>query len=1372
VTPRLLLTCAHCVKQLDVGHTVAILYGATEYPATILHKSPPHIDRDPPPWPWPDLAVLDVGCDIAEYLRLVDRIPLVGGSLKTFGFPTDADIGGEEGHVRYEGRAFIRQFDDRSRLKLGGGHIPRGMSGAPLYDSDIDGIVGMITDTSSPTREEGGHATPSFYLVDGADMLRDLIPRRPSGGAPSAPTPETPPSPRATVGSMALDAWAAPTATSATAAKSATVDVVESLADVDRSREWSPHIGAGLDESRQLRRKGRPEDAVRLATALSRDADMRSVPSQARAAVLRELALAMLQARGRADEEVRDLVERARELDPGDARQIILDVEIVAEDSGDEQALLLFPAESIPEIEVVRAGILIRVGQSENAIASIESLPQEHQKDPRTLRLLALAHAGLRHRAEATAIADAIAPFSDQDAQVGFVAAYVFLLGSMPTQYWPRFPWSWPQPFPRDATIEDQAQQGRLRRASMILTDILETSQVKGDERANLMTWKFASVVLDSQRREEAILEARRQIESTSPNYRLVPWIAAFELPIDTTATINGLHQRIESGEAQPEEILVVAADAIGQGDGEGAEQVLRSSHAHFEGAGARSNWLIFLIQALLVQGKIDQAERHATELPSDERRKAELMIAETREGDEAARIVELMRRYAEDRDPLTLLVASGIAYRVKDWAFLADHGESLLGSFGTIETARFAIYGSYNAARYYDALERYAQYAADDRAVPADLVRVRALALERLGDPKASEAFETLIDIEPSAKNFALSGASAVRRGDVATAVVLAQRVADLSDLPAEVSLQFAVWTRLHNRDLSRVLWRRAMEVGIPDELVPTAFMLARQLDVEAEARTLAESMGRLGSEGRVGITMVSQENIVEVLRHQAERASDVFARYRRGELPIHLVCAGTNLDLVRSHVTIPRANAASGAEGWNPIFVRHGGRGSTDAAGAFENRSPFLDVTSYLLAADLGILEEIQWAFSRLYVAPDLAGVLSAEREHLLSSSPSQIGALTEIIQLVDSNRIKIIDETPAKYATTYGGTVCDWAGSENDGAPSLTPRRLVDVLQLGGAIGAADHKKAVEALGNLQEASGLNPIAGSPLVLKWNVPETLAEGGVLGALARRYALVLERGYISHIRNELARMQADEAIADWVRQALETLRTGITKNTIRRVPEIASQSDDAGEVRLATSLVSGVAQDPMFAVVDDRFMSGYPYRGDGTPIVTTYELLGHMRRTGVIGDDRYFEILTEMRRRGLMYIPLSTQEILRHVRRSRIENAMLVPTEELRTLERYICSALLDREAMNATSGAAEGPLAGQAPFLMATSTAIRSAISILADEGSVESHGLANWIRNHLIIDGLPGYGMSAYAPGSKSESAIDVEGAGFIADWIIR
>ena len=518
------------------------------------------------------------------------------------------------------------------------------------------------------------------------------------------------------------------------------------------------------------------------------------------------------------------------------------------------------------------------------------------------------------------------------------------------------------------------------------------------------------------------------------PNYRALPWVDAFDLDIDTKPALETLREMADKGEASGEVVLALAASSLNSRQDADVLDTLSKFDAVFDSKPLRSKRALFRLEALQRLHRADTEIQAALEEISepDDKRAAALSIATNAPTAQEA-ISRLHAQWRETHDSIALLSACEIAHQEQNWQFLSDNAIELFDAFRNISAARLGVYGAFNVQDFATVEIVFGKLATTRMQIPSDILRIRAAALDRMGSPSSIAAYSDLLEAYPTDENIYLVGYATLRRGDYAGVATLAQRVEGISDLSARTAFAFASWLRPTNPNLARALWRRGMALGTPaDEFVLLAFHLAHELGISEEAAALREPMVRLGKEGAAGIRLVSQEDAMRTLREASERSATLYHQYRLGQIPVHILCSYTNANFLKTHVLQPRVN--SKATPWTPVFVRHGGR-RVEELGTLRER-PFLDITSYLLAADLGLIDKLVNGFAGMLISDNLVATL-AQLHSDVAINEGVLDSFRRTSTFAKSVEKLLVPYREAGNLKAEGITVVDWDTPENRGA-----------------------------------------------------------------------------------------------------------------------------------------------------------------------------------------------------------------------------------------------------------------------------------------------------------------------------------------------
>ncbi len=187
VPDKHILTCAHVVMQaLDLRRTSSL-------PEAHLHLDFPFVapgrafnarlvcwqpdDED-------DIAVLELETippATAYSVRLVDVQELWGHSFRAFGFPNDYDKGVWASGVLRQGQ--VGGWIQIEAINVPGHRVVQGFSGTPVWDEQLDGVVGMVIESDRQAQTKAAYIIPTTLLVKAwPNLSQQTIPPCPYRG--------------------------------------------------------------------------------------------------------------------------------------------------------------------------------------------------------------------------------------------------------------------------------------------------------------------------------------------------------------------------------------------------------------------------------------------------------------------------------------------------------------------------------------------------------------------------------------------------------------------------------------------------------------------------------------------------------------------------------------------------------------------------------------------------------------------------------------------------------------------------------------------------------------------------------------------------------------------------------------------------------------------------------------------------------------------------------------------------------------------------------------------------------------------------------------------------------------------------------------
>lgn len=1338
-----MLTAAHVVRD---NEPLQVEFNDQRLAASIRFIKPEKLLVNTSAGRHPDIALLHIAnCPSLPWYPQLDRgTPGTDAIISMFGFGTDCSAGGDSIKANFDGASF---HDNPKKLlvyRLRGNRMAPGLSGAPAYIEDSPSrIIGIAVETRDESFPFGGYVVP---LSDILNLLSDVVPEL------DVVTSGTPPSDFEPMPDIAI------VARSISSTKSRNLELL-------------------IDRAERERRQMRPSAAIRTSQEAVAMAEQ-GAPQAQLARALRTYAIALEHDQTQR-ELAKSLAGRAFALDEDSAAdERVRAILAFAEHGVPESALEIITPQFTSELEIIRAGFLLSSSPSE-ARRIILALPPLDAERPRARRIRLWAAIIERNPSEMIALAEPLLIASREDFSISYIVLFAFYVAGIPTPLWPDTIEGWPEPIPSNEVIDTPSQRERFAAAAAIAETILRESEVDDTQREYLEIWRLACLCLNPETMADASAFARELIDRTAPNVRALSWIDSADLLSrgELDPIVERITESVNSGEPSPEAISILATLDLQTEKAVAAENLLLQHPSAFRTAPELSRYRSLLAHARALQGNIAGARAMLDGISIAQDRVSVETTIRIYDGPAESAHHRLVKFYKECGNMKVLLIAANRARSASDWNFLAENGPLLLPSFRNIATARLAMYGAFNTQAYATVLEIYARLAEYQIEGTADLLRLRALSLDRLASNDALSAFADLLRVDPSDDNLHAAGFANMQRGDLQGTATLAREVEKSDVASPRTRLAFAMWIRPNDAELAARLWRLSMPAAAADDqLVLLAFSLAHDLGLDGETAPLREPMHRLGLEGRGGIQLMSQEQAMALLATYRDRGNEIAAQYRKGEISIHALTSALNTDLYNTHVLQLELNRGEELRNATAIYVRHGARSAVDPRQPLQNL--FLDATSYFVAIGLDILETIVDK-RNVFVSRSLGALLSGLLSDRASEPTPERRARTDVLQDIRADRYTIEPTTEAAIediAKRRDLTIVDWVTSKNvsryagEGISWCSPIDVLDWLKDAGRLGVADYHRAISTFGVLLEKREVAIRADARFFPQFNVTELLYQAGIRSQLASGRNTISQK-YVDYLEIEEAKELRKTQAAQWLRKTIEQLQHLIETDKIKLLSEPPlpeGEQDTTLDVRVLRAAFSPSLPKDSLVSVDDRQITAFLSRDDGVAIGSLWDVARALvdDKNGM-SLERFLGLTTEMRRRALMYIPVEEREIVALLRSASVVDSSVVETEELRVLECYIASALLDKDAIYAKVEPSLASMPAQITFLFELAKSVRRAVDAFFSSGYADDRVRARWAVEHLSPEGLPGYGVSGFQH-IPPETVIDAGVAAYIAE----
>jgi len=1236
---------------VDLAKIVVAVDGATATPLAVHSVDPSHSG----PTAFGYIALIELRADVGVAIDF-DYAPVSPYTRCTaLGFPIDAQTP----------RAMPFQVAGREdapsgllgeyRLVFREGFVPAGAIGSACYKDENGRVVGVLMSSVGASGRTESFAIPSDFVVRAFPQLASWHPPMRELSVPEVSVHDD----ERTFGSGGREIHAY-------SLESLTLGLQE------LSEEKLQRLRVDLDEGlyAQTRRA--------LDKELS-DERFNVLPNSVRAGYLRVRAnIALL------DDDfilANALSAKAKELDNG-IEQRLLEAKIALAMHGPDAALSALPDESSLNAVLLRATLLHMVGRSQEMAQILDAVSDFHPANAEVHRLLAIARLTLRQREAALQEAErayALAPKHVRVIATLAVANYYF--STPPALIGPDVS-DPPEPPPFELLSIDHDALIKLRRAYELFTSILVSLDLESWLISSIELWRLACVAPDVDRIEEAVELATSLLYRTLPNNDAIRWVLTYDLPVDLTAWLSDAQSRLSDNTITSSQRRALAWYKTWQGLGEDAIAILR-------GVPAQETQLDRLKRKVALALALVEAKDYSGALTVIEDEDSGNIKA-LRDRINEARAAAGTSSRVSTSDALQLLHDARSAAQRGDWDFIEKSQKRLLQDIRCQVSIRLVLYALINKRRYANFIELYEKNADWTRlAKHTGTRRAYIISLwnaKRRGD--AIRAALELIDDDPTAESIDLACNILFEVGDFEQIAVLSRIVRTTADLTPEIALRFAARLADSSPSDAGALWDRAIELGIPDDLVTLALSTAYRVGRDTKTKELVHQMQRLALAGHDSVSAKSFDDVAELVSNIAYRNKVANDQYRSGTLPIHVIADALNFPIFTSHHTYPQQNQSRSPKYWAPVYVRHGSR-APEPQSFFDAATIALDVTTIVQAQYLGVMEQLLDARDQYIVDDKLIELFFAMREEIGSAQPAHMDHMRVLLKTIQRGGIDVIEsDDGARWAKNNGGNYVttlpplDPRLGPVEPSPILSDvalniRKLVEDLYMDSLLSEGDKLRALARMGTVgeQEAAGVSIHPDRPLLIDAAYLEMLHETDLIGVLLNAgYDLrISSRDYAFLERQVEEADQKDERLED-----LDKLVNLVRDASARgKFAEISWHGDHHDTERMNTRSISAVLEfvDGTGAVVvDDRFANRFSTTGNRASVISLFDIMLALNEREKLADEDYFSFLVRARRAGLFFLPVSSREILHHVRLSSIQDKRLVETADLRTLRRYV--------------------------------------------------------------------------------------------------
>jgi hypothetical protein len=718
----------------------------------------------------------------------------------------------------------------------------------------------------------------------------------------------------------------------------------------------------------------------------------------------------------------------------------------------------------------------------------------------------------------------------------------------------------------------------------------------------------------------------------------------------------------------------------------------------------------------------------------------------------------------------------------------VADRADVLIASVATPDAVRIAAIATSNAgypARCLELLE-CSKPLFPEGSLTNELLLLRINCQRRVGAfAKALSDAEELVAREDNPRNIIALIDVQLQKADLKGLAITARRILHRQDFRARDILRAAKLVFFEDTELAAKLWRQAVEGVLMDpSLVGEAMGLGYALGLDKEIAPLQSVMHEMADRGEGHFKSFSLTEVIKKRDHRVHQLNDIFRDYTQGKLMLHMFAAEAGATLVDWLHGFPAQNRTSVDLRYRPgIYTRHGGNSIKRSAVPMDSDVHMhMDVTALVVAAELGILDVVEETFQPIRISDSMPLALIQELNVLTPNQPTQFALNVSIVEKVESNKLQIIPEgiesaadagenlkqDLGEFWTSVAYQALEESAYVVDHLPLrsfrdeksivdipaalqtqvINCRAVADALRTHGPLSDASYADAIKELGS--EASPILdaslPPAKARLYLLGASASVLADSGLLDLACEHFQLFIPASVVQFARGGVQEHAHRLEMINWVQRLIERIRDGIDHQVYEIIPIVEDLTVPPSDRRLAenydlrtfSDLLHFKAQKGDVIWVDDRYVNGYGHR-EGAPIVAVTDVLKKLLTDNKITVADYYGKLLQLRRSNVRYLPLESEEILFHLRSAQLASGVVVETDELGAIRRYVAACLLDSENLQKSpQPQGSSNLFGEINFVYETTGGVIDAIVALwADESlSVEdAEARAEWLLSNL-------------------------------------
>jgi hypothetical protein len=1014
-----------------------------------------------------------------------------------------------------------------------------------------------------------------------------------------------------------------------------------------------------------------------------------------------------------------NLLKEAKELDPEGLDRKYWAI-LALHRSGLEDSLeTLGDADDI-DSKCARVSLLLQQSSIYEAKSLLEQLLVETSNNAEVFRLQALLHLEFRDLQKAREIINQAKKIASNWDSIKVADAVISYFSALSPAVFSRTTTVWPEPIELDLIKSSSEAIHALEYAAEIFQKVYQNEYSGDSYRLSLKVWYAACLACNFRRQKEAENFFNSLLTDFPTDHRIISWVFYRSYPIQLQKSHQELKKKREKGLATAADIISSAMLNIQLKKVRNTLYLLECNKKLFITEGLEQLWDFWHIQTLIAQKKMNDANREFQESSYREQLKPIqllLLSQESNESEDFDKFIALLKKsYEEEKDALALMEMCQ-HYAVKQkWQEISSYPDRLVSEIQTERAFKIGVATLYNQGMYQECklyIERNKSLCFDNN-LPSDLILIYIQSKALSGEfPEALSDLRQIAESNPTKQNLLLLRDFYIRKGDKLGLRDVAFLIKKQPDFEADELIQIANSLLWASPELAIEFFDLAPSDQLSSQHVIDKMMLGFSLGLDSEMKDIHKLIPNIISTEGAPIRVTTFEETIDIIKKRNQQWNELVFKYDSGEIPIHFLSMNARSNLYTHYnMAFSNNNLASPKQKF-PLYIRFGGRPplvdfkEPDEPIALDHIS--LDVTSLLLLDHfslLGVFEEIG---KPINLPSETVLALVNMKQTLEQYQPELIQASKLLLELINANKIRKIEINSNQFTGDFDidiilnlinslgnlqGFVVGFTSQRNIW-DSLEPRTsnltfitiadIVENIRADAIISEVERITAIDRLGTEGLVKTINGVPkGSNLFFIANTIQLLAQTDILNQVCTAYTVWAESSESFNIQASVSEERNRSMYANRLQNLIDRISKGIEKRKYSFLPQQnlgneidSSAKEDALLRNLLENIVSGQNSN-ILPVIDDRFIQRELHY-KSVQAIGIYELVWSAYKQGLIEEIKYYDLLIEFRKTDLRYIPISSAEIVFHIKTAAIENKAVHENSNLRILKEYISSSLI---------------------------------------------------------------------------------------------